>query len=731
MNLLTAVVMASAAMSWPSAPPPPTQLPVTDDYYGQRLVDRYRYFENLADPRVRRFFRVQANYTNAMLARLGPERERLRADVKRLLDAGASVAQINRVGQRIFYLERPVGANDERLMVRDAPGTTPRLLLDPVALQSATGSKAHLSISFTLPAPDGAHVAVGVVPGGAEPQTHTRVIDTATGRLLPDDLPRTWFGALAWSSDGQTLFYNQLPELKVGESENDRELRSMAYSHRLGTSMADAPVFGIGLNPNVPFAPIDQPILTLSPVSPYAIGVVGHGVQNEATLYVAPTATLGASATIPWRKVADVDDAVTSFDISGSTLYLLTHKNASRYKVTSLDMSRTDETAANASTVVPASDMVIQQIAVARDGLYVRGIVGGLARLRKVPLAGGTASDVRLPFDGTLGEFATDPREPGAVLGLTSWTKPLLVYTLDAGGGLADTGIKKSPAIDTSQYTSLEVQATSADGTRVPVSIVMRRGTKLNGSNPTYLTAYGAYGIDADPTFLGPYFALLDAGGIFAVAHVRGGGENGTDWYLGGKGPTKQHTIDDGVAAARYLVTQHYTTAKHLAIEGTSAGGIMVGGAVTQHPELFAAAIDVVGLTDILRSEAADPNGTTNVPEFGSVNTHAGFKGLYVMDAYQHVVDGKPYPALMAVTGINDPRVAPWHPAKFAARVAAASSSGRPVLLRVDYDAGHGNLAASVAQRVALTTDEFSFVLWQCGSPLFANIPQRRAALRE
>jgi prolyl oligopeptidase len=728
LRVLVAAVL-TASLAWPAPPPAAPVKPVTNDYFGHKLVDRYRYFEHLDDPVVQRFFRRQADYTGAVLARLGPQREKIRSDVTRLADAGSAVSSVNVVNDRLFYFERPPGANDARLMVRDAPGTAPRLLLDPDELAKNTASKAHFSLSNLLPSPDGAFVAVGVVPGGAEYETHTRIVKVADGSLLREDFPRTWFGASAWTNDGKTIFYNQFPELKAGESENDRELRSMEFRHTLGATNPDVAVFGIGLDPKVDFVPTDFPFAVISPVSPYAVGAIAHGVQNEQTLYVARVSELLSNQPVAWRKIVDVDDDVTSFDLHGSTIYLLSHKDASHFKVEALDLDRTDETATNAVVAVPESDVVVQQVAVAGDGLYVRGIHGGLANLRKLPFNSdgtlGSAAAVALPFDGTLQEFATDGRVPGAALGLVSWTKPLLVYALDASGTLTDTGIRKPPHIDTSGYTSLEVQSQSADGTLVPLSIVMRRGTKLDGSNPTYLEAYGSYGLDIDPYFLGSRFAWLDRGGVFAVSHVRGGGENGESWHIAGKGPAKQHTIDDVVGAARYLIANRYTSAAHLAIEGTSAGGITVGGAITQHPELFAAALDVVGWTDGLRSEAAEPNGATNVPEFGSPKTEAGFEALYTMDAYQHVVDGTRYPAVMALTGINDPRVAPWQPAKFVARLQHASASGRPVLLRVDYDAGHGLLAASRAQSIALLTDEFSFLLWQCDSPVFAGIPIR------
>ena len=724
---LVAAAVAAAMISWPTKPPAPAPKPVTNDYFGHKIVDPYRYFEDMQSPAVQKFFREQADYTNAVLNKLGPNREALRADIQRLVEAGSAVSSINVVGDRVFYLERPPGANNARLMVRDSSGQT-RLLLDPDALAQSTGSKAHLSISTTLPTPDGTHVAVGIVPGGNEPATRTRIVDVASATLGPEDIPRTWLGATAWSVDSKTLFYNQLPELKPGQPETDRELRSIVYRHTLGSSGSDAPVFGFELDPKVKFVPTDLPFVSISPASTYAIGVIAHGVQNEQTLYAAPLADVSGTGTIAWRKIADVDDDVTSFDLAGSTIFLLTHKDASHYKVTTVDLSKPDQTAATGTVLVPQSQSVIQQIAVAKDGLYVRGINGGLADLRIVPLVVdgslGQMRDVALPFKGTLQEFSTDPRVVGAVLGLVSWTRPLLVYTLSGSGALADTGIVKPPKIDVSKYVSLEVQSRSADGTMVPLSIVMKRGTKQNGLNPTYIEAYGAYGLDIDPYFLGSRLAWLDHGGIWAVSHVRGGGEYGEDWHVAGKGPTKMHTIDDAVGATRFMIAHKYTSPSHLAIEGTSAGGIMVGGAITQHPELFAAALDVVGMTDALRSET-EPNGAPNIPEFGTVKTQAGFDQLYKMDAYGHVVNGRAYPALMAVTGINDPRVSPWQPAKFAARLQQASSSGRPVLLRVDYDAGHGMLAASVKQRVALLTDEFSFLLWQCGSPLFAAIPTR------
>ena len=298
-----------------------------------------------------------------------------------------------------------------------------------------------------------------------------------------------------------------------------------------------------------------------------------------------------------------------------------------------------------------------------------------------------------------------------------------MYYALAPNGALTDTRLKPTAPVDAAPYTSVETKAPSGDGTLVPLSIIYKKGIKLDGSHPTDLEGYGAYGITLDPYFSTTRIAWLERGGISAVCHTRGGGEYGEDWHHGGMIATKQHTIDDFVGCARYLIARRYTTAAHLGGEGTSAGGILIGGAVTQHPELFAAALDVVGVSNALRAEFS-PNGPPNIPEFGTVKDPAGFKALLGMDAYQHVRPGVAYPAVLLITGFNDPRVPSWELAKFAAALQAASSSRRPILLRVDYDAGHGFLAASREQADRLLADQYSFLLWQFGDPEF-NLPIR------
>jgi prolyl oligopeptidase len=373
---------------------------------------------------------------------------------------------------------------------------------------------------------------------------------------------------------------------------------------------------------------------------------------------------------------------------------------------------------AKATLVVPPGEPVVINIAAAADGLYIQDLDGGIGKLRRFSYGSGKVEPMKLPFDGAIQSMVTNPTEPGAWLELVGWTKPPLWYSLDAKSGkVEDTHIVPPSPVDFSDIVSEEVKAKSADGTMVPLSIVHRRDIKMDGSSPAWLEGYGAYGITYDPSFRPTWLAFLEHGGLFAVAHVRGGGEYGEDWHNGGRKLTKQHTIDDFIACAQYLIDNKYTSTAKLAGEGTSAGGVTIGGAVTQRPDLFAAVLIRVGDSDSLRSELM-ASGPANIPEFGTVKDPDGFKGLYAMDAYQHVKPDTAYPAVLLTTGANDPRVAPWQAAKMTARLQASTDSNKPVLLRVDYDAGHG-LGSTKSQRDVELADEVSFLLWQFGLPDF------------
>ena len=715
---------SSAAAPLPVPPPPAAVRPVTQELFGTKVTDRYRYFEDLKRPDVQQFFHAQNAYARAVLARLDPARTRLLARIKQLDNAGVSVGDLQRVGSWYFYNKQKPGENLPKLYVRPTSGGPERLLIDPSTL--TPDKSKHFTVDYFAPSLDGAHVAYGVSEGGSE-ESVLHVIETATGHVLPDTISRARDGVTSWRGDNASFYYFREPKLAPGEPSTDKEQKVRTFLHVLGADPeTDVAVAGFGVTPLVPVVPRASAAVVTSPSSTYALTVVQNGVENEQAIYAAPAATV-TDGQAPWQKIVDVSEDVTAEDLRGSTIYLLTHKDASNYKVLAMSLAHPD--IATAKTIVAPSRAVIEEVSVAADGLYVRSRIGGFGRIERLPLDAdgnvtGSAVPVTLPFTGSIIAMVADPRVPGTTFGMTGWTHTLLYYRNDAALTVAKTDLKPPSPFDASSYTSEEVQAPSADGTLVPLSLVYRKGIKHDGSHPTYLQGYGSYAIDIFPDFETGRFAWLERSGIFAVCHVRGGGWYGEDWHRAGMLTTKQHTIDDFIACGRWLVAHHYTAPRHLAGEGTSAGGITIGGAIVQAPGLFAAALSVVGVSDALRSEFS-PNGPPNIPEFGTQTTAAGFHDLFPIDAYLHVRDGVAYPAVMLITGINDPRVPPSEPGKFAARLQAATSSGRPILLRVDYDGGHGFMASSRAQSDALLADEYSFLLWQLGDPDFQLIPER------
>jgi prolyl oligopeptidase len=695
------------------APPETPVREVKDNFFGTEVSDPYRWLEDLKSPEVSSWMHAQDDYTRAVLERI-PDREKLRARIAQLDDSGVRVNGLQSFGGRLLYLKQSTGEDNRKLYVRDGVGGAERLLLDP---QTRTANGVHYSIDYFQASPDGKLVAVGISPGGSE-NSVLHVLDVSSGKEAGPSIDRAQFGAVYWLADNHSFFYNRLKKPGPDDLRSSYYLNSKDYLHHIGDDPEkDVAVFGNGLSPAVSMTESDLPFVAVPPGSKYAFGIVAHGVQNENTIYVTSVDSLH-DASASWRKIADVGDEVTGFDIHGDHVYLLSHHEASRFKILSIDLPK-DEVA-HARVLMPPSDAVLTGIQAAADALYVQKLDGGLGKLWRLPYDGGGATEIRLPFEGAVQELFVNPAEPGIFVRLASWTKSSMFLHYDPKSGtMSDTRIIPVSPVDFSGIESEEVKAKSADGTMVPLSIVHKRELKMDGSHPTLLHGYGSYGYTYDPAFDPTSLAWLERGGVVAVAHVRGGGEYGEDWHSGGRKGTKKNTITDFLACAQYLIDHKYTSPQHLAGEGTSAGGITIGGAVTERPDLFAAALDNVGMSDDLRAEL-QVNGPANVPEFGTVKNGDDFKNLLAISAFHRIKDHTAYPAVLLTTGINDPRVDPWQMNKMTARLQAATSSGKPVLLRVDYDAGHGGIGATKSQHTALLTDQYSFLLWQLGDPEFA-----------
>ena len=691
-----------------SGPPVAPMRPVTETLWGHEVTDRYRWME-AQGPEWQAYIRAQGEYAAKMLAAI-PGRDALAGAISKNTGAVAMVISVQTGGEAVFIERRPAGANTSKLFMRDGAAGADTLLIDP---DSYAKPGAHAELDWWQASPDGAHVVFGISGGGSE-RSVLRVLDVAKNTVLPETIDRTNWASPSWLPDGSGFCYNRLQD--VPPDSLDYEKNSLCWLHRLNTDPAqDVKLFGHGVDAAVAVQDIDAPGIVATPGSPVAIGVLESGVQNELTLYAAPLADVLAGHPA-WAKICDPADDVTSFTVSGEEIFLLTHKHASHYKV--LKVTADKPQIANAVEVVPQSKAVIRAIEAAQDGLYIRELDAGLAGLRRLG-PDGKITRVELPFPGAIDEdlFYADTLHGGAWFGLESWVRPQTICRAAPDGTVAQTDIAPLPPIDVTPYASEEVYAAARDGVGVPLSIVYRKGLKRNGSAPLLLEAYGAYGITLDPAFLARWLPFLDAGGVFAVAHVRGGGELGEEWHLAGQKAQKYHTWQDAEDCMLHLIQADYTSHRRAAVIGGSAGGITVGRLLTERPDLVAVVIDMVGVSDALRSEFS-PNGPPNIPEFGTVKTEQGFHDLLAMDACQHVHEGVKYPSVLLTTGLNDPRVSPWEPSKMAARLQAATASGNPVLLRVDADAGHG-IGSTRAQRDQETADIMAFVLWRTGDPRY------------
>jgi prolyl oligopeptidase len=700
---LVATVMTRGSLAGSdSIPPAPVArvAVVKDTYFGETLSDPYRWMENDKDPEWLPFLKGQNAHTRAVLERI-PGRAALLKRIQQLSGDTAVTRKVQRAGGRLFYEQRPVGADNYKLFVQE--GGVSRVLIDPTL---KSGASSHLSLDWWDASPDGKRLVYGLSKDGSEDSV-LHVLNVADGRDLPEQIPNTEGANPQWLDDGSGFFYNQLTG-KVDTPE--RYLDSQARFHRLGTDPASDPILmKRGLDPRVTFERIQIPGIATFEGSRYVILVLAD-VRSENRLLIAPLADVLAQKA-HWMPVAEFADEVTDVVIDADTLYLLANHGHPRGRV--LKTPPPAPSLATATEVVPQSEWVIESLALARDGLYLPMLDGGLARLKRLG-RDGHLSEIALPFDGTLSYFSSEPKLEGGLFSFTGWLTPADIWSVNAAGKVAATGLTPQPKIDVSAYETRRLFATARDGTKVPYSLIYRKGLKLDGSTPAWISAYGSYGIVGyTPSFAGRTLALIDAGFIVGYADVRGGGEYGRDWHKAGQLANKPNTWRDLIDVCLDLCAKKYTAPQRLAIGGRSAGGITVGRALTERPDLFAAVIDGVGWSNPLRY-VAEQNGYGEEPEWGKISEESGYRALKSIDSYQAVRPGTAYPAVLLTTGVTDPRVAPFHVGKMAARLQACTTSGKPILLRVDFDAGHG-IGSTRTQADREAADSYAFLLWQTG----------------
>ena len=707
------------------APWPPGQ--ASDTHWGTTVPDPYRTLESTRDEAVQRWLRAQAETTDQVLARL-PGRQALLERIRALdADARGSVSSLKRTDSgRVFFLRRNPGEQQPKLVLReriDADPAADRVLIDPDELSRAAGRP--VSIMDFAPSPDGSRLAYSTQVSGGE-IGELRVIDIGSGGLLAGPIDRIRFASTTWLPDSRSFFYTRLREGfdKLPPTERFGDALRV-YRTLDGTEHV---IFSASRHPQLGLPPIASAYTFALRDRPLVLAWVGLGVDRRGVMLAARLEDVRAGRPDWKRVVAEGDDVRQAVVAADGALILHSAKDAPRFKLLRWELdddpSRLD--IAQARLLMPESEAVITDVDAARDALYVVRRQGVVASLWRWPPGAREAQPVALPVEGTVGVRHADPRQDGVILTLGSWTRATSDHLLspDAQGSprltalsLARPGVFDAPP----GLVSREVMVRSHDGVMVPASIVHREGLRLDGRNPTLLHGYGAYGNFEAPAFGPRLLAWLERGGVYVVAHVRGGGVFGDAWHRGGQKTTKFNTWRDGIAVAEWLIREGYTSPARLAVQGGSAGGIFVGRAATERPDLFAAAISSVGVLDMVRSEQR-ANGVANVPEYGTVAREDEFRALLHNSSYHALAEGTRYPAFLLVHGVNDIRVDVWQSAKFAARAQALKSQVRPVLMLLDFEAGHGS-GTSRAQTQQRLADTWSFLLWQLGVTEFQPAP--------
>lgn len=694
------------------APPPETpKRPVSDTFHGKSVSEDFRWLEDGTAPEVKAWTAGENARTRAWLDAL-PVRQPIYARLAALSaktspNFGALISR----GGRIFALKHQPPKQQPLIisLAINADPRTERVVLDP-NLRSKSGST---SIDWFVPSVDGRIVAVCLSEKGSEQGT-LFFFDAATGRQRPDKLERVQFptggGSAAFDARGEGVFYTRYPSPGERPPE-DLQFYQQVFYHKFGTPQStDTYVLGKD------FPRIAETVVETSEDGSRVTISVANGDGGEFAHYLRlPDGS--------WTPLSGFKDEVKSVHLGrDGQLYLLSRQGAPRGKILRIDpdtlQAGVQPNLANVPVIVPQGDGVIEEFRALASRLYVAEMLGGPSRLRVFDLNGTMLQVVPSPEIATIDGLAgVDGHADDLLFRQVSYVEPTSWYRFDPmlpeSLRPMETKLKANSPVSFADVEVVREFATAKDGTRVPMNILKRKGTTLDGKNPTILTGYGGYGINLTPNFAYNRQLWLSNGGIYVIANLRGGGEFGEDWHLSGNLTNKQNVFDDFIACARHLISRGYTSPAKLAIEGGSNGGLLMGAALTQAPELFRAVVAHVGIFDMLRVEL-DANGAFNITEFGTVKDAAQFEALYAYSPYHQVKDGVKYPAVLLLTGENDGRVNPANSRKMAARLQEATGSDQPVLLRSSASSGHG-IGTGLNERIAQQADVYAFLFDQLG----------------
>ncbi len=680
-----------------SGPPKAKVAPVEDVVQGHKIVDPYRYLENSNDPDTKVYVEQELAYTRSILDPL-PGRDKINARLTQLLSIGMVIPpQVG--GKYYFYTRRDAGQNQPLLYVREGLNGEDRVLLDTNKL-SADGT---VALDWWFPSDDGKYIAYGTSPNGSEEST-LHLIESATGKTLPDTIERTRFASLAWLKDSSGFYYTRQP--KKGDVPAGEEVYHIkVFYHQLGTDPAQDPLI-FDERPN----PQDIPAVSLSEDNRWLLINVEHG-WTKTEMYLKDLQSKSPPIEITTGK-----NFLYDAEVFQNKLYIITNEDAPHYRVFVVDAANPKRE--HWKELIPETDAVLQSVAVTGGKLFLQYEHNVASELKLFSLDGKKLADIPQPAIGNVFSASGRYDRNEVFFGFQSFTVPPTIYRYDLATSKSTiwTAVD-APSIDPSAYDVRQEWYASKDGTRIPMFIVSKKGLARNGKNPTLLSGYGGFNVSSSPAFNRSAYLWMEHGGVYAVANLRGGSEFGEDWHRAGMLEKKQNVFDDFIAAAEYLIAQKYTDRDHLAINGGSNGGLLMGVMITQRPDLFRAVVCQVPLLDMLRYQNFQI-AKLWIPEYGSADDPKQFDWLYAYSPYHHVKPGQEYPAILFMTADTDTRVDPMHAKKMAALLQAEAKNGaskdKPILLRIDTKAGHGQ-GKPVAKQVEDTTDMYSFLFWQLG----------------
>lgn len=693
----------------------------TDDYFGTKITDDYRNLENLKDSSTAKWIESQTKYANSVISKIPNKdnyvNQRLEFDKRK----GYSVSNLRiTVNDKYFYLKKSSEERTAKIYFRNGFNGKEELLYDPNTFIStfkdnSGKSSRQFIVNLLSPSWDGSRLAISLTEDGKE-ISEIIIVDVDKKYIHPEVITNTdpaHIGGIKWLQDNSGFFYVYYPVIDSNSKEYGKNVQTVLY--RIGDDPKKLNVvLSNSNNPNLNIEKNSYPaVMAFNADDKYYVGNLVDSEDFRRTLIINKNDLLNGKKN--WKPLYDKEDKIPSIKLAGDDIYFLSgYNNTLNYKLCKTSVENPNFKSPD--ILVPEkADEVITGFVLTKDGIYYTRTKNGV-EAKLYLFKNGKENYIKTPFvAGNVYLEAKGKDFSDIWITCSGWgnDEQRFKYNLQKNKFIPE---NLAPIIEYPEFKDIvaeEITVKSHDGVEIPLSLIYNKNIKKNSKIPVLINGYGAYAESYFPYFSISYLLWANQGGMIAIPHVRGGGEKGEQWHIDGQKSKKSNSWKDLIACTEYLINQNYTSPEKIALLGGSAGGILMGRAMTERPDLFKVVLIESGVLNTLRNEYGGV-GKSAAQEYGNINNPNDFKGLLEMDAYHHIKKGTKYPAALIMSGINDPRVAPWIPAKFVAKLLANNASNNPILLKIDYEGGHGG-DIPVAQRYANIGDMFAFAFWQLG----------------